>query len=312
MSFISAHIDSLDMITPDLFRYKGMNFPVNEKLRPKDIDALKDFEIRPTDVFIITFPKSGTVWMQQILSQIMEASHPGWAEDVTNRAQIPYLEGRTFDDPFRDRKEPRVVCTHLFPELLPHGVKEKQIKVVYVLRNPKDVLVSLYHFAHSWVLMDSPTSFEVFFKQFMDGKQFVGSWFAHVKQYVAAQEQLKIHIVWYEDMLKDLRGEVVKICAFLGEELTDEAIDRVVEASTFKSMKINPKANYKDLVETTVYTTATMRKGVAGDWKNHLTVSQNEHFEKVFREEMSEFPLISNIESLLQGTLWNSMANPTV
>uniref|UniRef100_H2S1F2 Sulfotransferase n=1 Tax=Takifugu rubripes TaxID=31033 RepID=H2S1F2_TAKRU len=287
MSFFSANMDSLDMITSDLFRYKGMNFPVKEKLRPKDIDALKDFEIHPTDVFIITFPKSGTVWMQQILSQIMEASHPGWAEDVTNRAQIPYLEGRTVDDPFRDRKEPRVVRTHLFPELLPHGVKEKQIKVVYVLRNPKDVLVSLYHFAHSWVLMDSPT-------------KFVGSWFAHVKQYVAAQEQLKIHIVRYEDMLKDLRREVVKICAFLGEELTDEAIDRVVEASTFKSMKINPKANYKDLVETTVYTTATMRKGVAGDWKNHLTVSQNEYFEKVFIEEMSEFPLISDIESLLQ------------
>ncbi|TWW78309.1 Amine sulfotransferase [Takifugu flavidus] len=191
-------MDSLDMITSDLFRYKGMNFPVNEKLRPKDIDALKDFEIRPTDVFIITFPKSGTVWMQQILSQIMEASHPGWAEDVTNRAKIPYLEGRTVDDPFRDRKEPRVLYTHLFLELLPHGVKEKQIKVVYVLRNPKDVLVSLYHFAHSWVLMDSPTSFEVFFKQFMDGKQFVGSWFAHVKQYVAAQEQLKIHIVRFQ------------------------------------------------------------------------------------------------------------------
>uniref|UniRef100_H2S1F1 Sulfotransferase n=1 Tax=Takifugu rubripes TaxID=31033 RepID=H2S1F1_TAKRU len=282
------------MITSDLFRYKGMNFPVKEKLRPKDIDALKDFEIHPTDVFIITFPKSGTVWMQQILSQIMEASHPGWAEDVTNRAQIPYLEGRTVDDPFRDRKEPRVVRTHLFPELLPHGV-------VYVLRNPKDVLVSLYHFAHSWVLMDSPTSFEsLCFTITPHVSEFVGSWFAHVKQYVAAQEQLKIHIVRYEDMLKDLRREVVKICAFLGEELTDEAIDRVVEASTFKSMKINPKANYKDLVETTVYTTATMRKGVAGDWKNHLTVSQNEYFEKVFIEEMSEFPLISDIESLLQ------------
>lgn len=68
--------------------------------------------------------------MQQILSQIMEASHPGWAEDVTNRAQIPYLEGRTIDDPFRNRKEPRVIRTHLFPELLPHGVKEKQIKVI--------------------------------------------------------------------------------------------------------------------------------------------------------------------------------------
>lgn len=42
---------------------------------------------------------------------------------------------------------------------------------MYVLRNPKDVLVSLYHFAHSWVLLDSPKSFEEFFKQFVDGKR---------------------------------------------------------------------------------------------------------------------------------------------
>lgn len=69
--------------------------------------------------------------MQQILSQIMEESQPGWAEDVTNRAQIPYLEGRTADDPFRDRKDPRVIRTHLFLGVLPRGVKDKQIKVIF-------------------------------------------------------------------------------------------------------------------------------------------------------------------------------------
>lgn len=138
------------MVTSAYFRYKGMNFPIKDKLRPKDIDALLDFEIRPSDVFIITFPKSGqvhiqigyigskganlvvlvgTVWMQQILCQIMEESQPGWAQDATNRAQIPYLEGRTLDDPFRERNDPRVMRTHLLPELLPRGVKDKQIKV---------------------------------------------------------------------------------------------------------------------------------------------------------------------------------------
>lgn len=70
-------------------------------------------------------------------------------------------------------------------------------------------------------------------------------------------------------MWQDLRGEVVKICAFLGKDLTAEAIDRVAEASTFKSMKTNPKANYKDLVETSLYTTATMRKGLFPPWFIH-------------------------------------------
>lgn len=61
---------------------------------------------------------------------------------------------------------------------------------------------------------------------------------------------------------QDLRGEVVKLCAFLERDLTDEAIDHVVEASTFKNMKTNPNANYKDLIEINLYKAKTMRKGL--------------------------------------------------
>lgn len=55
-------MESLDMISSDIFNYKGMNFLIKDKLRPKDIDALQDFEIRPSDIFIITFPKSGQIY----------------------------------------------------------------------------------------------------------------------------------------------------------------------------------------------------------------------------------------------------------
>ncbi|XP_042358594.1 amine sulfotransferase-like [Plectropomus leopardus] len=284
-------MESLDLVNPYLFRYKRRIFLVKGKLRPSDLDALKHFEIRPTDLFLVTYPKSGTAWMQQILVQIMEAAHPDWAEDVSNRALVPWLEERSLDNPCRERPDPRIFGSHLPPDMLPQGVKDKQIKVVYVRRNPKDVLVSLYHFAQSWVMLETPRSFEDFFQQFLDGNVYMGSWFEHVREYHEAQDQLNIHFVQYEDMLKDLRGEVVKLCAFLGKDLTDEAIDRVVEASTFKNMKNNPKANYKDLLETNRYKKETMRKGIAGDWKNVFTVAQNEDFDKVFKEKMSDFPL---------------------
>lgn len=61
---------------------------------------------------------------------------------------------------------------------------------------------------------------------------------------------------------QDLRGEVVKLCAFLEQDLTDEAIDRVVEMSTFKNMKTNPNANYMELIERERYKKETMRKGL--------------------------------------------------
>lgn len=169
-------------------------------MRPNDFDELLNFEIRPTDIFLMTYPKSGkwfaklqpfpfsfaylginffilfifvwhdsalshhskkivvliptrelsvlslhvlrlcdsssslvftgTVWTQQILIQIISASHPGWVEDVTNRMQAPFLEGKMVDDPYRQRNDPRIFNTHLPPYMIPRGVKEKQIKVV--------------------------------------------------------------------------------------------------------------------------------------------------------------------------------------
>lgn len=78
-----------------------------------------------------SFYSAGTVWMQQILVQIMGAAHSDWIEDVTNRANVPWLEGRFFCDPLRERPEPRLFNSHLPPDMLPHGVKNKQIKVQY-------------------------------------------------------------------------------------------------------------------------------------------------------------------------------------
>ncbi|XP_047429860.1 amine sulfotransferase-like isoform X2 [Mugil cephalus] len=212
-------------------------------------------------------------------------------EDVSNRMRVPWLEGMSFNNVFRESHDPRMFRTHVFPDLLPKDVKAKKIKVVYVMRNPKDVLVSLYHFTQSWIQLESVKTFGDIFWDFLEDNAPGGSWFDHVLHFHREKDQMDIHFIKYEDMLMDLRGEVVKLCAFLGKDLTDEAIDHVVEMSTFKNMKTNPKANYKDLLEADKYRKPTMRKGEAGDWKNYFTVAQNEHFDKVFKERMGEFPL---------------------
>ncbi|XP_059212722.1 amine sulfotransferase-like [Centropristis striata] len=281
----------MDSASPKMFKHKGKNFLVHEGLTPQDLDSLLDIDVRPTDIYLVAYPKSGTTWMQQILMKIVDAAHPDQVEDATNRERFPMLEGDIGSSARRDRPDPRLCRTHLPPYMIPRGVQSKGAKVVYVMRNPKDVLVSFYHFAASFVMMETPKSFEDFFQDFMDGNVGMASWFDHIREYYDVKDQIDVHFVKYEDMLKDLRTEVVKLCAFLGKDLTDEAIDDVVESSIFKNMKKNPKANYKDLVANKRYTKATMRKGMAGDWKNHFTVAQNDYFDRVFAERMRDLPL---------------------
>ncbi|XP_069395139.1 amine sulfotransferase-like [Paralichthys olivaceus] len=126
-------VDSLDLVSPYLFTYKKRNFLVKDIFRPKDFDTLQHFELRPTDVLLITYPKSGTVWMQQIIVQIMDQAHPEQAEDASNRTRVPWLEERSADDPNRERPDPRIFGTHLPPDMLPLAVKEQQIKVICTL-----------------------------------------------------------------------------------------------------------------------------------------------------------------------------------
>ena len=43
-------------------------------------------------------------------------------------------------------------------------------QIIYVMRNPKDVCVSYYHFSKALANLETPSSFEQFFEDFLVGK----------------------------------------------------------------------------------------------------------------------------------------------
>ncbi|XP_015211049.1 amine sulfotransferase-like isoform X2 [Lepisosteus oculatus] len=236
---------------------------------------------------------SRTIWMQQILTLIEAGGDLSATQNQTTSDRIPWIElkGKVHD--FVAAPSPRIRVSHLPYNILPEALRQKKGKVIYVARNPKDILVSYYHFHSYAVMLETPKNFEDFFDKFLEGRVFGSSWFDQIKEWYSHKDEMNFLYLTYEEMIKDIKTSVLKICKFLGKQLNDEQINNVVEHSTFKNMKVNPKANYQ-LVSNDLLNQrkgAFMRKGTIGDWKNYFTVAQNEKFDKIFQEKMKDFPL---------------------
>ncbi|XP_067840816.1 amine sulfotransferase-like [Heptranchias perlo] len=270
----------------ELYQYKGCNFISNIHVI-EYLEKMDHFEIRDSDVTAVTYPKSGTVWMQQILSLIYSDGDPAAVQSKPAIERVPWME-LPFSN-FESRPSPRLSVSHLPYQLIPKDFKKAKGKVIYVARNPKDIFVSLYHFQNYVVVLEAPLSFEDFLEKFMDGRVIYGSWFDHIHDWYIHRDEFNILFVTYEEMKKDLRASIQKMCDFLGKELDDEKLDSVVEQCTFKTMKMNPMANYEK-VDNKNPKGAFLRKGIVGDWKNHFTVAQSEMFDRVFQERMKDVP----------------------
>nr|XP_026270781.1 amine sulfotransferase-like [Urocitellus parryii] len=175
-----------------------------------------------------------------------------------------------------------------------HNTKNKDY-ILYIYRNPKDVLVSFFHFSN-WVARFKPSdTIENFMEMFLDGQVMGSRWFDHVRGWYEHRHDFNIQFMSYEDMKKDLRSAVLKICGFLEKELSEEVVDTVVKQASFQNMKTNPQANYHGITKYELGVRNDkghfLRKGTIGDWKHHFTVEQNERFDQIFQREMKDVPL---------------------
>ncbi|CAH6778213.1 amine sulfotransferase [Phodopus roborovskii] len=283
----------MDNTNEYLLKFKGYNFE-KSIVDIKHLETMEDFEIRDDDVFIITYPKSGTVWTQQILSLIYFEGHRNSTENIETINRAPFFEYNIHNLDFVKMPSPRIFTSHLPYYLVPKGLKKKKAKILYIYRNPKDVLVSFFHFSNWLITLEATDTIEHYLEKFLDGKVVGSCWFDHIRGWYEHKHDFNIMFLSYEDMKKDLRSSVLKICGFLGKELNEDDMDAVVRQATFQNMKRDPRANYDNVIRHEIGTRNNgyfLRKGTIGDWKRHLTVEQNERFDMIFESNMKKFPL---------------------
>lgn len=191
-----------------------------------------ELEVRPDDVFVSSYPRSGTTLTQWILYLL---AHDGETEPDHLTRVSPWFErslaiGEVTAGSLERFPSPRVFKSHLPREWLPDGAR-----YVYVERDVRDVLVSYYHFYGAYLGFEG--TFDEFFERFMAGRVQYGSWFDHVAGWRAHAGDSDVCIIRYEDLLSDRRGSIGRLAEFLDWQRDEAWLDRVTEESSFEAMK---------------------------------------------------------------------------
>ncbi|KAF7254709.1 Sulfotransferase 6B1 [Varanus komodoensis] len=173
-----AIADGAQMAPEELmFSYKGILYPATV-CSPAVFKALESFEARRDDVILAGYPKSGTNWVGQILTDLVLSSAK-YSEDSDRlddeeQEEFPYLEV---------------------------GDAEKY-QILLLVRNPKDVATSFYHFTNRLAPLPSYETWDGFFDAFMNGEMPWGSYFDYVFEWNKHIDDINVMAITYEELKK--------------------------------------------------------------------------------------------------------------
>jgi hypothetical protein len=285
--------------------YRGFWLP---SLLLESIAALHArFKPRTTDVLLTSFPKSGTTWLKALaFSALNRAAHSpssgAGGQHPLHRSSphdlVSFLEGATHyggeDELHGELPSPRLLATHLPYSLLPHGITAEggsgsDCKIVYVCRDPKDTLISFWHFYQKIIAAmqpdlhhagSSPRSMQTFeeaFEHFCEGRVISGPQWRHALEFWEASCRRPDQVLFlrYEDMLRDPAGNLRTLSAFLGSPFSPEeeaagVVSAVVDLCSLGKLK-GLEVNRSGTTLHGIKNEAFFRNGVVGDWRSSMT-----------------------------------------
>ncbi|XP_065352502.1 luciferin sulfotransferase-like [Cloeon dipterum] len=232
---------------------------------PQVAKEISDFEVHPNDTWVITFPKCGTTWTQEMVWLLQNNLDFDRAKEISLSDRFPFLEATSMAPDFskflsgqevavnasieniKNSPQPRFIKTHLHKRFLPKQLWTVKPKIFYVVREVKDVIVSYYH--HKRFFYGYTADLETFARSFMKDEIIFCPFWSHVTDFWKIKDEPNILFLSYEEMLQDLAAVVRKVAAFLDKSLTAEQVDKLCHHLNFKQMKSNKSVNFEGVGE---------------------------------------------------------------
>ena len=256
------------------------------------VEKMKSLQLYPDDLWVVTYPKSGTMWTLQIARLIRNM---GVQDDLILNDVVGWPEGEKvlelqgIETKTEDLPHPRLFWSHFPYPLFPCGSPNTTpCKFINVMRNPKDVAVSLYNFQKLVYVRD--LEWDTFWKMFMDGDVMYGDYFDHILSWWPHRNDENVLMLKYEDMKRDLPQAITQIASFMGVDLPGDVVTKIADLVGFEKMKSDDTANmsWVKIFHEEDGKPGFLRKGVVGDWKNFLSAEQSAELDRKCAEKLKD------------------------
>ncbi len=229
------------------------------------------YDPRPDDIFVVSYPKSGTTLMQMILYQLTTGGEGDLDRIPHLDAVSPWFE---FDldldsGPFLAAlPSPRVFKSHFRRFWLPRNGR-----FIYLVRDIRDVALSAYH--HFALVAGREVELDPFVDAFLRGHpMFAGSWRGHLRSWWPHRNDPNVLFVAYGDMVADLAGTVRKVAAFCGLAVPEPAMPRLLERCGIAAMRAHDEKLDPRLHRTVAMDRGFLGRGAPGAGRRELSPRQ--------------------------------------
>src|ERR1700733_2124077 len=214
------------------------------------------------DTFLTSYPRSGNTGTHFLLSNIVPPNEPFTFLNVERLVPDMY---KTADWSLRRLPRPRVLKSH-------ECFDARYRSVIYIVRDPRDVAISNYHWEMKLRSIPEGCPIEEFVPHWMEGKYWrrIGSWADHVNSWMATRQgQDSFLLMRYEDLQQNQQRELARVARFMGLEPDPKRIEQAIERSSAANMRKMEETQGKKWVATfhTRSDKPFVRKASSGGWR---------------------------------------------
>jgi hypothetical protein len=222
----------------------------------------REITIFEDDVFLTSYPRSGNTWTRFLVGNFVNPNEPVTFLNVERLVPDMY---KTADWVLRRLPRPRVLKSH-------ECFDARYRRVIYIVRDPRDVAISNYHWEMKLRSIPDGCPFEEFVPQWMDGKFWrrIGSWADHVNSWLATRQgHDNFLLMRYEDLQANQGRELGRVAQFMGLQPDAARIDQAIERSSASNMRKMEETQGRKWVATfhTRSDKPFVRKASSGGWR---------------------------------------------